>query len=293
MEVKLSVSILNPNAPAFNPASTQRPNLHYPPPPPFPGAPVFSPAFPQNPKFYYSPPSPMFYFNNHTYELPFKKPFKAFTGNDVKPGKPFRWGFRRCLPPRHLKNFSEKPKNRNFSAIPKNRSFSAKPMLIPEDKLAGKTSVMIRNIPNCFGRNVLLKILDTHCRKHNEGAALSDKNRSSYDFVYLPMDFVKRANLGYAFVNFTSSIAAEIFRRDFDNFFWNNIGNKKKVCEITVAKFQGIKEFSQHFKHSRFICHTENYLPVVLSPPSDGFTAYKLTTLGDRVGLRDCLPRRA
>jgi len=48
----------------------------------------------------------------------------------------------------------------------------------------------------------------------------------------------KRANLGYAFVNFTSSLAAERFRREFENFSWDNIGFRKKICEITVAKYQ-------------------------------------------------------
>lgn len=144
MEEKLSVSILNPEALAFIPAFTHKPKLHYPHSRPSPGAPVFSPAFPQNPKFYYPPPPPppMFYFNNHTYELPFKKPCKASTGDDVKPGKPFRWGFRRCLPPRHLKN---------KVWIQKNGIFSAKPLPFPEDKLVEKTSVMVRNIPNSFG----------------------------------------------------------------------------------------------------------------------------------------------
>lgn len=135
-----------------------------------------------------------------------------------------------------------------------------------------------------------------------------------------------RANLGYAFVNFTSSVAAARFHREFDNFFWTNPRNKK-VCQITVAKFQvwvsfgllgfincsclfrvifkscvilgfifykqGKEELSQHFKDSRFPCHTNEYLPVVLSPPSDGYTGYNLKTLGYRVGLRGGPSRRA
>nr|ABE65689.1 RNA-binding protein [Arabidopsis thaliana] len=192
-----------------------------------------------------------------------KKPTKslnpyapAFTPPSRSPplfnfNKPFPC-HRRCLPPRLLK----KP--------------------LPENKLAGRTSVMVKNIPNCLGRMDLLRILDNHCRKHNE--------KSSYDFLYLPMDFGKRANLGYAFVNFTSSLAAERFRREFENFSWDNIGFRKKICEITVAKYQGKEELTRHFRNSRFTCHTDDYLPVVLSPPSNGFTAYTLTKLGYRVG---------
>ncbi|VVA99336.1 unnamed protein product [Arabis nemorensis] len=102
----------------------------------------------------------------------------------------------------------------------------------------------------------------------------------------------KRANLGYAFVNFTSSIAAVRFYREFDKFFWAN-QRTKKICEINTAKFQGKEELSRHFKESKFPCHTDEYLPVVLSPPSDGFTAYKLKTLGFRVGFRGGASRRA
>ncbi|XP_010544402.1 PREDICTED: protein terminal ear1 homolog [Tarenaya hassleriana] len=150
-------------------------------------------------------------------------------------------------------------------------------------RLDGKTSLMIKNIPNIFGRKDLLKIIDDHCREKNIGRRVSDKIRSSYDFLYLPMDFMKRANLGYAFVNFTSSIAAVRFCRDFNKFHWPVPGNKK-VCEITLAKFQGKDELTRHFSSSRFACHTNAYLPVVLLPPSDGFARYRLDLLGVRVG---------
>ncbi|AEE31893.1 MEI2 C-terminal RRM only like 1 [Arabidopsis thaliana] len=179
-----------------------------------PYAPAFTPPSRSPPLFNFNKPFPCY-----------NKPFKAITGAHVKPEKnPFvRYGFchRRCLPPRLLK----KP--------------------LPENKLAGRTSVMVKNIPNCLG---------------------------------------KRANLGYAFVNFTSSLAAERFRREFENFSWDNIGFRKKICEITVAKYQGKEELTRHFRNSRFTCHTDDYLPVVLSPPSNGFTAYTLTKLGYRVG---------
>ncbi|KFK32892.1 hypothetical protein AALP_AA6G301400 [Arabis alpina] len=205
------------------------------------------------------------------------------------PHSHFGFCSRRCLPPRLLK----KKENRSF--------YRRKPLPV-EDKvktyLAGKTSVMIRNIPNDFGRSDLLRILDKHCWKVNKEAAAygyyndQEQNPSSYDFFYLPMDFVKRANLGYAFVNFTSSIAAVRFHREFDHFFWA-YPKTNKTCRITVAKFQGKEELTQHFKESKFPCHTNEYLPVVLSPPSDGFTGYSLKTIGYRVGFRGGASGRA
>lgn len=52
-----------------------------------------------------------------------------------------------------------------------------------------RTTVMLRNLPNNYTREMFLEMLD------------SEGFRGSYDFVYLPCDFHRKANLGYAFVN--------------------------------------------------------------------------------------------
>lgn len=126
MEKKKPIKSLNPNAPEYLPRFSKNPNLYYPPP---------------------SCPS-VFNFNK-----PFPcstKPCKAITGADVKPEKePFRYGFchQRCLPPRLLKKQVWVHKNPNFS--------SSKVVPLPENKLAGKTSVMVKNIPNCLGSDFI------------------------------------------------------------------------------------------------------------------------------------------
>ncbi|ESQ33305.1 hypothetical protein EUTSA_v10005573mg [Eutrema salsugineum] len=223
-----------------------------------PNAPEFYPKYPaqeiSKSKFLCPPSRPY-----HIYE-----PSKTFNAKPENFREPHRFWFcnRKCLPPRLL---------------------NLKPKI--ESPLGDRTSVMIRNIPNIFGRKDLLRILDNHCRKENKEVDEQQQTRSSYDFLYLPMDFVSYKNLGYAFVNFTSSVAAERFRTDFDNSSWINFGNRK-ICEITVAKYQGREEFSKHFKESKFPCHTDAYLPVILSPPSDGFICYGLTMLGRRVSRR-------
>ncbi|CAN7030687.1 hypothetical protein IGI04_030423 [Brassica rapa subsp. trilocularis] len=223
-----------------------------------------------------NPKAPEFYPKNRAQELSQKPKFLSFTTFSVKPGKLSR---PKCLPPRLLKQKAWVQKNRNV--LPR------KPLPPPKEAelkslFGDQTSVMIRNIPNMFGRKDLLRILNNHCRRENK---VQQQIPSSYDFLYLPMDFVKHANLGYAFVNFTSSVAAERFRREYDNFLWVGFGYKK-ICEISEAKYQGKEEYTQHFKDSRFPCHTDDYLPVILSPPSDGFTCYSLATLGYRVSTR-------
>ncbi|KAF3497433.1 hypothetical protein DY000_02053293 [Brassica cretica] len=154
-----------------------------------------------------NPKAPEFYPKNRAQELSQKPKFLSFTTFSVKPGKLSR---PKCLPPRLLKQKVWVPKNRNFlprKPLPPPKKAELKSPHSPQEdtlkSLSGdKTSVMIRNIPNMFG---------------------------------------KHANLGYAFVNFTSSVAAERFRREYDNFLWVGFGYKK-ICEISEAKYQGEME---------------------------------------------------
>jgi hypothetical protein len=41
---------------------------------------------------------------------------------------------------------------------------------------------------------------------------------SEYGFYYLPMDFVRRANLGYSFVNFMNAVGASRFWKAFNKY---------------------------------------------------------------------------
>ncbi|WCJ44586.1 MEI2 C-terminal RRM only like 1 [Euphorbia peplus] len=126
----------------------------------------------------------------------------------------------------------------------------------------GKTSLMIRNIPNQLQRHDLLQVLDKHCLEVN----IKERVKSAYDFVYLPMDFRRNGNLGYAFVNFTTSVGASRFSKAFSGYKWD-VPTNKKTCEICFATLQGKSALTHHFKNSVFQCKTSDYLPAVLSPP--------------------------
>merc|ERR1712050_478681 len=58
------------------------------------------------------------------------------------------------------------------------------------------TTVILRNIPVEYTRQMFLKMLD------NEGFA------GKYDFIYMPRDFQRSFSLGYVFVNFVTPEAA-------------------------------------------------------------------------------------
>ncbi|XP_026458850.1 protein MEI2-like 7 [Papaver somniferum] len=135
-----------------------------------------------------------------------------------------------------------------------------------------------------------MKILDQHCIKENKKAVLSnhlDAVLSEYDFLYLPIDFVRRGNLGYAFVNFTTWIAAMRFYKSFDKLSWKETMfiDSPKICEICPARIQGKDAHVGHFKRFYFKCDTDEFLPISFSPPRNGSTSRTLPTVhGQRQG---------
>ncbi|CAN1795233.1 Protein terminal ear1 [Linum perenne] len=138
-----------------------------------------------------------------------------------------------------------------------------------------RTTVMIKNIPNKYSQKLLLNMLDNHCINCNEQINNHDDEQpfSSYDFVYLPIDFNQlnsnKCNVGYGFVNMTSPQAARRLYKAFHGQHWE-VFNSKKICEVTYARVQGLEALKEHFKNSKFPSETEHYLPVVFSPPRDG-----------------------
>ncbi|KAM0984268.1 protein terminal ear1-like [Malus sylvestris] len=156
--------------------------------------------------------------------------------------------------------------------------------LIKEDALSESTSgdtrttVMIKNIPNKYSQKLLLNMLDNHCIHCNEqiisagdhGGGDDEKQPfSSYDFVYLPIDFNNKCNVGYGFVNMTTPQATWRLYKAFHHQHWE-VFNSRKICQVTYARVQGLEALKEHFKNSKFPCDMEHYLPVVFSPPRDG-----------------------
>ncbi|KAL3634744.1 hypothetical protein CASFOL_021798 [Castilleja foliolosa] len=139
----------------------------------------------------------------------------------------------------------------------------------PSDELSPtlKTTVMIKNIPNQLRRDFMLEFLDSYCRSYS----------LEYDFMYLPMDFRRMDNLGYAFVNFTSGESAIKFKEILQSYKWNTFQthsgkllSSAKICEITWARIQGKERLVKRFKNSTFACDKLGFLPVILDPPRNG-----------------------
>ncbi|CAA0322202.1 unnamed protein product [Arabidopsis thaliana] len=137
----------------------------------------------------------------------------------------------------------------------------------------GRTTVMIKNIPNKYTQKLLLKMLDTHCKDCNQ-SVIKEGNKtpmSSYDFVYLPIDFSNKSNVGYGFVNMTSPEAVWRLYKSFHNQHWRDFTTTRKICEVTYARIQGLESLREHFKNVRLAgVEIDEYMPVVFSPPRDG-----------------------
>ncbi|GKC42974.1 putative ribonuclease H-like domain-containing protein, partial [Tanacetum coccineum] len=118
--------------------------------------------------------------------------------------------------------------------------------LDPSDHVS--TSVMIRNIPNNYTRELLVKFLEDHCKTQNE--MVENDGKSAFDFVYPPIDFKHRLNVGYTFVNFTTSEASK-------------------------------NSLVKHFEDMRLCRPSKEYLQVWFDPPRD-VSMSCLTTKGMR-----------
>ncbi|GJV80716.1 putative ribonuclease H-like domain-containing protein [Tanacetum coccineum] len=151
---------------------------------------------PSNPKPYASP------------FLPSK--FKPHNGSRTKCTNkwsvhfPVETGPRNCMVPNRKPKvkpcFNEGAK-RLFNKKQHQREIILK--LDPSDHVS--TSVMIHNIPNNYMRELLVKFHEDHCKTQNEME--ENDGKSACNFVYLPIDFKHRLNVGYTFVNFKTSEA--------------------------------------------------------------------------------------
>mmetsp|Transcript_38842 Transcript_38842/g.89700 ORF Transcript_38842/g.89700 Transcript_38842/m.89700 type:complete len:414 (-) Transcript_38842:483-1724(-) len=109
---------------------------------------------------------------------------------------------------------------------------------ITEEAESEPTTVMLRNLPNRYTRKMFLRMLDLH------------GFRLDYDFLYLPIDFKHRVNLGYAFVNMASHESAVRLKETLDGFKdW--AFDSQKVCEaVWASPHQGLAPNIERYRNS-------------------------------------------
>jgi RNA recognition motif 2 len=114
-----------------------------------------------------------------------------------------------------------------------------------------RTSLMIRNIPNKYTRQMLL----AEFTENGLGPGV-------IDFFYLPIDFKNRCNRGYAFINFVDFHDILPFHRRYFGKHWSTF-NSDKICDITYARIQGKAAMLKRFENSALMEKDEDYKPLV------------------------------
>ena len=107
-----------------------------------------------------------------------------------------------------------------------------------------RTTLMIKNIPHYTSQNSLMYIFN------NQGY------KDEFNFFYLPIDFTKNMNAGYAFINFKNAKSIIKFYLEFNEKPWKFNQNKK--CYLSYARIQGFRAITQHFQNSGIMNQENN-----------------------------------
>ncbi|KAK9276193.1 hypothetical protein L1049_005724 [Liquidambar formosana] len=112
-----------------------------------------------------------------------------------------------------------------------------------------RTTLMIKNIPNKYTSKMLL-------------AAIDERHRGTYDFVYLPIDFKNKCNVGYAFINMTDPSLIVPFYQAFNGKKWEKF-NSEKVASLAYARIQGKAALIAHFQNSSLMNEDKRCRPIL------------------------------
>lgn len=111
------------------------------------------------------------------------------------------------------------------------------------------TTVMLRNIPNKYTQQMLVN-------------RLNKDFRGEFDFMYLPIDFKNKCNVGYGFINFRTPEICQNFIQQFDGVDVRKCLpglNSRKVAEVTPARMQGKAENIRRLANSPVMSQLEDH----------------------------------
>ena len=161
---------------------------------------------------------------------------------------------------KQINNYTKKnPKNSNkrkiFNPLPDSEREKNKINLIDIIQFKDKrTTLMIKNIPNKYTLSSLLDEINIHFK-------------NTYDIFYLPIDYINKCNLGFAFINFVEPLHIILFYEIYRGKKWKKF-NSDKICELLYAKIQGRNELISHFEKGKVLSFdSENKRPLILPVP--------------------------
>lgn len=117
-----------------------------------------------------------------------------------------------------------------------------------------RTTVMLRGFPESYSRAMVLRLLD------DEGFF------GRYNFVYLPVDFKRQKNLGYALINLVSASEAMRFGRHFEGYSkWSE--SSESACTVAwCSPQQGLQAHIERYRNSPVMHESvpEEWRPLLL-----------------------------
>ncbi|XWS12424.1 hypothetical protein CRYUN_Cryun37aG0088100 [Craigia yunnanensis] len=174
----------------------------------------------------------------------------VFLGNGLYPG----------LLPNGMEGLTERGRSRRVENNG-NQLDNKKQFQLDLDKIISgedtRTTLMIKNIPNKYTSKMLL-------------AAIDENHLGTYDFLYLPIDFKNKCNVGYAFINMLSPSHIIPFYEAFNGKKWEKF-NSEKVASLAYARIQGKPALVAHFQNSSLMNEDKRCRPILFhSEGSDG-----------------------
>ncbi|EPS63954.1 hypothetical protein M569_10829, partial [Genlisea aurea] len=112
-----------------------------------------------------------------------------------------------------------------------------------------RTTLMIKNIPNKYTWKMLVTAID-------------ETHKGTYDFLYLPIDFKNKCNVGYAFINMISPSHIVSLYEAFHGKKWEKF-NSEKVASLAYARIQGRAALVSHFQNSSLMNLDRRCRPVI------------------------------
>jgi len=147
---------------------------------------------------------------------------------------------------------SFKPETPLFRPLNTNVPSSSQFVINLQDVIMGRdkrTTVMIRNIPNKYSQTLLVQTIEYN-------------HAGNFDFLYLPIDFKNKCNVGYAFINFVDYKCIPAFYYEFVGKPWPRF-NSEKICALTYARIQGREALAKHFRNSNIMQFEKRMRPIV------------------------------
>jgi len=129
---------------------------------------------------------------------------------------------------------------------------SLKPATTTRVTNSEKTTIVLRNLPSTLTREELV------CLLHAQGL------EGLYNFMYMPFDFSKQVNLGYATLNLETSYVAELGLQILNGFSDWESDNVMDVC--FNAPHQGLQELVAFYRNCRSMhCKVpEEFKPILV-----------------------------